>query len=192
MKRTTLLLLSFLLITCKGYSEENYYAKLFSGVNFLQNTTINGNKTTYNTGFIIAGSIGYRFDCGISLEAEYAYRRNGINKISYYIEGHSKNGHYQASSYMANLLWDLPLYNCYCFRPFIGAGIGFDSYKLHASNSRFDYNQSWKHFSWQLMAGVGYPVYCNTELTFEYKYHHNGNHFYNHTLGVGVIYTFGL
>ena len=37
----------------------NFYAKIFGGANFLQNTTIEGNKATYQTGYIVAGSLGY-------------------------------------------------------------------------------------------------------------------------------------
>ena len=37
----------------------NFYAKILGGANFLQNTTIEGNKATYQTGYIVAGSLGY-------------------------------------------------------------------------------------------------------------------------------------
>ncbi len=39
--------------------ETNFYAKILGGANFLQNTTIEGNKSTYQTGYIVAGSLGY-------------------------------------------------------------------------------------------------------------------------------------
>ncbi len=37
----------------------NFYAKILGGANFLQNTTIDGNKASYQTGYIIDGSLGY-------------------------------------------------------------------------------------------------------------------------------------
>ena len=52
--------------------------------------------------WVIVGAYGLR------LEAEYAFRRNAIRKIHFFAEGSSKHGHFQTSSYMANLLWDLP------------------------------------------------------------------------------------
>ena len=106
--------------------QTNFYAKFFSGVNFLQNSRTDGNKSTFKAGYIIAGSLGYWWSCGLRLEAEYAFRRNSIKKIDFYIEGFSNNGHFQTSSYMANLLWDLPLSSWGCafrnIQPFIGAG----------------------------------------------------------------------
>lgn len=175
--------------------ETNFYAKILGGANFLQNTTIDENKSTYKTGYIIAGSLGYCWCYGLSLEAEYAFRRNAIRKIHFFTEGFSKHGHFQTSSYMANLLWDLPLSSWGCafwnVQPFIGAGIGYDFQHMHSSNSRIVFNQKWHHFSWQAMAGLAYPLFCNTEMTLEYKFHQGGCHFYNHTLGVGIVYKFG-
>ncbi len=66
-------------------------------------------KTKYKAGYIIAGSLGYCWNYGLNLEAEYAFRRNEIKKIHFFGQGSSKHGHFQTSSYMANLLWDLPL-----------------------------------------------------------------------------------
>lgn len=175
--------------------EINFYAKIFSGANFLQSTRINGNKSTYNTGYIVAGSLGYSWCYGLRVEAEYAFRRNEIKKIHFFGEGSSSHGHFQASSYMANVLWDLPLSSWGCnfwnIEPFIGAGIGYDFQKMHSSNSRIIFNQKWNHLSWQLMAGLAYPIFCNTELSLEYKFHQGGCHFYNHSIGVGLEYKFG-
>lgn len=174
----------------------NFYAKILAGTNFLQNTRINGNKSTYQTGYIIAGYLGYCWRYGLRLEGEYAYRRNAINKIHFFGQGSSKRGHLQASSYMANLLWDLPLSSCgYSFfhiQPFIGAGIGYDFQKMHSSNCRIVFDQKWKHFSWQLMTGLVYPIFCNTEISLEYKFHQGSCHFYNHSVGVGLTYKFGV
>ena len=132
---------------------------------------------------------------GLRLEAEYAFRRNAIKKIDFFVEGSSKHGHFQTSSYMANLLWDLPLSSWGCafwnIQPFIGAGIGYDFQQMHSSNSRIIFNQKWNHFSWQVMAGLAYPIFCNTEITLEYKFHQGGRHFYNHSIGIGLVYKFG-
>jgi opacity protein-like surface antigen len=170
----------------------NFYAKISSGANFLQSNTIEGNTFTYQTGYIIAGSVGYCWRYGLRLEAEYAYRRNAIKKAHFFVDDFSKDGHFQASSYMANLLWDLPLsawgFACWGIQPYIGAGIGCDFQQIHSSNSRIVFNQKWHQFSWQMMAGLVYPIFCNTEMTLEYKFHQGGCHFYNHSLGVGLVY----
>lgn len=176
--------------------ETNFYAKILSGANFLQNTALDGNKSTYQTGYIIAGSLGYCWRYGLRLEAEYAFRRNAIRKIHFFGEGFSRHGHFQASSYMANLLWDLPLssweYAFWNSQPFIGAGIGYDFQQMHSSNSHIVFSQKWNHFSWQVMAGLAYPIFCNTEIAVEYKFHQGGCHFYNHSVGIGLVYKFGF
>lgn len=175
----------------------NFYAKVLGGANFLQNTTIAGNKSTYQVGYIVSGSLGYDWcNYGLRLEAEYAFRKNGISKTHFITEGTSKDGHFQTSSYMANLLWDFPVCSWGCtfwnIRPFIGGGIGYDFERMHASNPRIVFNQKWKQFSWQAMAGFAYPIFHNAEITVEYKFHQGGGHFYNHAVGVGLVYKFGF
>lgn len=185
---------------CEEYiccdDQTGFYAEIFGGANFLQNTTINDNKTSYQTGYLVAGSLGYCWHYGLRLEAEYAYRRNAIKKIDFFTEGSSKHGHIQSSSYMANILWDVPLSSLGCswgdLQPIIGAGIGYDFRQMHASNDRIVFNQKWNQFSWQLMAGLAYPIFCNTKITMEYKFHRAGCHFYNHSIGLGLDYKFGF
>lgn len=176
-------------------NEKNFYSKIFSGLNFLQNTSFDGTKPTYQKGYIFAASVGYYCNDGMRLEAEYAFRKNSIKEIQFFSQGLSKHGHFQTSSYMVNLLWDLPLSTCKFallnIQPFIGVGIGYDSQQMHSNNSRIVFNEKWNHFSWQIMAGLAYPIFCNTEITLEYKFHQGGCHCYNHSIGVGLVYNFG-
>lgn len=173
-----------------------FYARIFGGANFLQHTAIARNRAKYGTGYVVAGSLGYCGCYGLCLEGEYAFRRNAIKNIRLFGEGIARSGHFQTSSYMANLLWELPLASWGCpwrkFRPFIGAGIGYDEERMRALNSRIRFHQRWHHFSWQVMAGLAYPIFCNTDLTVEYKFHQGGSHFYTHAVGVGLVYQFGL
>lgn len=175
-------------------NETDLYAKIFGGANFLQDTEIDRNKSRYETGYIVAGSLGYSWCYGLSVEAEYAYRRNDITKTDFHVGGSSKHGHYQSSSYMGNLIWDLPLCSWGCdfwnIQPFIGAGIGYDFQQMHSKNSRYDFHQKWYHFAWQLKAGLAYPIFCNAEMTLEYIFHQGGSHFNNHSIGIGLVYKF--
>lgn len=176
--------------------ESDFYAKILGGANFLQNTEIEDNKAAYQTGYVLSGALGYRLCSDLRFEAEYAFRRNAIRKIHFISEGSSRHGHFQSSSYMANLLWDLPLCSWGCtfwdMQPYVGAGIGYDFQKMHASNSRIVFHQNWNHFSWQLKAGIAYQVFCNTEVALEYNFHQGGCHFYNHSIGLGFVYNFDL
>lgn len=173
--------------------QTNFYAKALGGANFLQNTKVSGTKSTYEPGYIFAGSLGYNWHCGLSFEAEYAFRRNAIKKVHFFGQGSSHHGHLQTSSWMANLLVDLPVSSCafWNIQPFVGAGIGYDIQQMHSSNSLIVFHQKWHHFSWQTMAGLTYPIFCNTEITLEYKFHQGVPHFYNHAVGIGLVYKFG-
>jgi opacity protein-like surface antigen len=182
------------IICCED--EIHFYAKAFGGANFLQSTKIDGNSATYKTGYIVAGSMGTCWRCQLRGELEYAYRRNGIEKIRFFGGDVSNRGHFRASSVMVNLFWDLPLCSWGCsfwkLQPYLGAGTGYDFQKMHASNSRIIFNQNWNHFSWQLMAGIFYPIFRNAELSLEYKFHQGGSQFNNHSIGVALAYKFGF
>lgn len=174
----------------------DFYARILGGVNFLQNTTLNGNKATYQAGYIISGSLGYSWCYGLCLEFEYAFRRNAISKVHFFNGEASRNGHVEASSYMANLVWNLPLSDWGCMlsniQPFVGAGVGYDFHRMHSTNSRIVFNQRWKQVSWQVMTGLAFPIFCNAEMTLEYKFHRGSRHFYNQSVGVGFAYKFGF
>lgn len=178
------------------FDKSNFYAKIFGGANFLQNSRTGGNKSSYQTGYTVAGSLGYSWCYGLRLEAEYAFRRNALRRIHFVPDGSSKHGHFQVSSYMANLLWDLPISLCGCalrnIQSFIGAGIGYDVQRVHSSNSRVVFKQKRNQFAWQAMAGLTYPIFCNTEISLEYKFHRSSSHFYHHAIGVGLAYKFGF
>lgn len=165
------------------------YAKAFGGVNFLRHTTLNDNNASYDTGYIAGGAVGYSWDCGLRLEAEYAYRRNSIKHIAFFIEGDSNLGHTQCSSFMGNIYWDFPSL-CWNIKPFIGAGLGYDLQEMHSENDRIIFFQDWNNLSWQVMVGLSYPIFCNTELYLEYKFHQGASDFWNHAICLGLTYTF--
>lgn len=172
-----------------------FYGKFLGGVNFLQSTKIGRNRATYQTGYLLAGFLGFRACYDVKIEAEYAFRRNTIRSMRFFGEGCGHGGHLETSSYMANLVWNVPLCAWGCtfgnLEPFVGAGIGYDCQHMHSSNARIVFHQKWRHFSWQLMAGLSRLICCNTEVSLEYKFHHGGAHFYNHSIGIGLVYKFG-
>jgi opacity protein-like surface antigen len=195
MKKNLLFLLFFLATglqaqeDCCCIDRSNFYAKILSGPNFLQNSTVDENQAKYHTGYLIAGSLGYCWHNGLCLEAEYAFRRNDIRQIDFFVEGSSTTGRFRTSSYMANLLWEIRPWEFWKIQPFVGAGAGYDFQQMNSSNSRIIFYQKWHHFSWQLMAGFARKVFYNTDLTLEYKFHQGGSQFNNHSVGVGLVYT---
>ena len=175
----------------------NYYVEIFGGANFLQSFKRGRVTTDFETGYIVSGSVGYRWCDTLRFEAEYAYRRNSLRKIHFFSRGFNLHGHCQSSSYMANLFWDLSLWNLGChfwgIQPFIGGGIGYACQQLHAKRQGIDYRIKKNRFAWQVMTGINYPLLCNTDVSIEYKFHQGGfRHLYSHSVGVGLKYNFSL
>lgn len=181
---------------CGSCDDENeFYVNLFGGANFIQSSMSSGVRNNYKTGYIVSSSLGYSWCYGLRLEGEYAYRRNSLKSIHFFGRTFSISGHFQSSSYMANVLWDLPLRRWGCdfwkIRPFVGGGIGYDDQLIHANNSGFSYREGKKGFAWQVMAGLKYPIFCHTHISLEYKFHKGGlNNVYNHSVGAGLTYYF--
>lgn len=178
-------------------NNNNFYAEVFGGANFLQTESRGSLRTHYRTGYIVSGSLGYRWCYGLRLEAEYAFRKNTVKRVHFFGRSFNLHGHFESSSYMANLLWDLPLSFCECdlwnIRPFVGGGVGYDNQRTHAKILGTNFHKNKKHFSWQIIAGLGYPIFCNTDISVEYKFHKGGfKHIYNHSLGIGLTYSFGI
>lgn len=174
----------------------NFYAEFLGGANFLQAESSGGIKSSFDAGYIVAGSFGYRWCYGLRVEAEYAFRRNDLTKIHFFGRSFSAHGHFQSSSYMANVLWDAPFCNWGCdlwnIQPFIGAGIGYDFQQIHAINEGLSFRKQKKGFAWQAIAGLKYPLFCDIDISLEYKCHQGGfSYIYNHSLGVGLTYNFG-
>jgi len=181
----------------KGSGDSNsFYAEIFGGANFLQTEKRGGIKSYYRTDYLTSGSLGYRWCYGLRLEAEYAYRRNTLHKEHFFGRSFGVHGHFQSSSYMANVLWDLPLSKLGCgfwkIKPFIGGGIGYDYQQIRTRIFGLNFRENKKHFAWQVITGVGYPIFCHTDLSLEYKYHKGGfKHIHNHSVGLGLTYKFG-
>lgn len=146
-----------------GFCEsKNFYVRGLYGPNLLS-------QRNNNVGYIASGSFGYRFNYGIRVEAEYAFRKNSYTKCS---------------SYMLNGLFDIPIdYPCFLGQPYVGLGVGRDVRGVH-----------WKFYdySWQLIAGLDYPLFSRVDLCVEYKYHSFKSRISNHSLGFGVVCKFGL
>ena len=103
MKKSILLLLMPLLsyAAAKTQPQDNcivdkkcFYARVLAGANFLQNTDVDQTKCSYETGYIVSGSLGYYFYDGVHVEGEYAYRRNAIKKIHFLGQGSSNHGRF--------------------------------------------------------------------------------------------------
>lgn len=110
--------------------------------------------------------IGHGYGNGFRTEFEIGYRRNAVDSIS----GTEASGDMAAWSFMANVLYDVPV--AARVRPFLGAGLGVARVSANGispvSSSRIDDTDT--AFAWQAIAGLAYPVTDRTEATLSYRY----------------------
>lgn len=112
------------------------------------------------------------------------------------------HGHVSTIAYMANgyyefdtSCWDC-CWGCGEIVPYFGAGIGYAHEKIKISNNFSDFetnnnNNKKKGFAWQLIAGLGYEVACNTDISIEYRFFKgHAKRFYQHFVGATAKYRF--
>lgn len=206
----------------KSVDMEGFYVGTTGAVDFLCNTGKNhhrsygGNRNNhrYDAGFFGALDLGYRWCSGLHLEAEVAYRYNRQRKQhrnSSYSFFRNRRGHRDVWAAMVNVLYDIDM--CWCVEPYVGVGLGW----AHVRNERHrrfsgfsDGNRkNDNNFAWQIILGVAYPITCNIDVAFEYRFfnavnsnsrghrgsgssrrHRNNNDFYNNDIGINLKYYF--
>lgn len=194
MKKTILATFAALLVAANGYSDScyqapefnanNIYVKATTGVNFAHSKGVN-----FRAGYLLSGSVGYRFACGPRLETEYAYRANSKKYRSV-----NAKLNFRVSSIMVNALIDLPLGNWISpcsIKPFFGAGIGASFQKVSIKDLSSRAHGHKNDFAWQIIAGADYELCNNLDLTVEYKYNRtNRLSVNNNSIATGLTYNF--
>lgn len=204
MKKTILSLLTLFCISAQAdevicqnnwFDPSKIYVEAFGGANFISSVHDDGAKLNFKPGYTLSGSLGYHLPYGLRMEGEYAYRRNSIKNIHYSGETYSLNAHFETSSIMANLIWDIPLTEWGCdvgVIPFVGFGLGYDNQSFHINHRSASFSDHKQGLGKQLIAGLSYPLSCRTKLSVTYKFHQGSvRKIYNHAIGLGLTYDFG-
>jgi opacity protein-like surface antigen len=128
-------------------------------------TELKGDQS-FDPGFVVGGAGGYKFDFGLRLEGEIAYRRNGFDDFS----GTPTGGDLGATSLMANIWYEFDTGTA--LHPFIGGGLGaaiidVDDFTFGSVGLRSD---SQTAFAYQVGAGLAYDLSDNVTLTAEYRF----------------------
>lgn len=174
-------------------------------------------RSEYNTGYAVGGRVGYGFPSGLRVEGELMYRYNDLDKVTISpglapgAGAGAATGSIDSVALMANALYDWR--NSTRFTPYIGAGAGalWVRHDLTvpltgptgaASQYRVD-NKSNVAPAVQAIGGVNIAVTPAISVDVDYRYLHgfdvrtentfgfNNNQDYdNHTVFVGVRYTF--
>lgn len=152
------------------------YVGVNGGVAFFHDSDFNdGIETTtltYDLGFAVGASVGFQWENGVRLEAEFGYRKADTDTIDLVGMGAVPvEGDLRVMSYMLNGFYDFPIKSV--VRPFLGAGIGLLDGRLsdteeHASDTVFGY---------QAMAGVALKAAPHITLDLSYRYQGAANDF---------------
>jgi opacity protein-like surface antigen len=167
---------------------EGWYVGGYGGANWLHQNKHREIKT--DAGYTGAGAVGYKFENGIRVEGEVAYRRNTV-KAKHSGDFHCK-GHTTATSGMANVLYDFNTGTC--VTPYIGGGLGYTHLKAHASCKGQNVSErasgSDNGLAYQGIVGASVPVCHKTELGVEYRYVGARKHAEDHSVGLALRHYF--
>lgn len=141
-------------------------------------------STDYDTGWGIAGRLGYAWTSGLRIDGEISYRRNevakskfvgtdGVNFFNQTDEGAS--GHVRQIAIMANAYYDF--INSTGITPYIGGGLGVANVQgeftssFHVPTQQADHlsDSDWG-FAAQAIGGVSIALSRNLSLVADYRY----------------------
>ncbi|MGE0254031.1 MAG: OmpA family protein [Alphaproteobacteria bacterium] len=201
----TAALIAFLSVAASAAAEDRgFYVGAGVGGNLADDATATGTGINSNvessTGLTAIGAIGYGFEPGFRLEAEFGWRRNEIDKAT----GATATGNSRVESLMANLAWDIDLGGS--LTPYVGAGAGvarfaYDGVGTLSGQSVDDTDSV---IAYQALAGMAYAVSDGTEITLDYRFFAADDpemrtttgtavstEYMSHALLVGLRFSFG-
>ena len=136
-------------------------------------------ESEFDTGWNIAGFIGYRCCNGIRVEFEAGYRELDLDKLSQYngsmvnsITSFSKSD-FSLTHFMANFLFECSYQACgCCWRPYFGFGIGGALVDMNISTTSVSdsIDDDDTVFAYQLIVGLAYPINECMDLAVEYRF----------------------
>lgn len=146
--------------------DHRFYLSGFGGVNWVDDSDFTGGGSRvdldFDTGFVIGGAIGYKFDTYSfgrpRFEIEVNYRENDEDGGSSGGVRRSFSGDVTSIGVLANFLLDLGPVLGTRFNPYIGGGIGFANVYSDIRYAGGSLNDDDTVFAYQLIAGVDMPV----------------------------------
>jgi len=194
------------------HANEGFYVDGTAGANFLDSSDKDV-KIDFDTGYLVSGSLGYKFSNGLRVEGEIGYRRNNLNQIKiplireeYIInseegvklissntirEKFNVHGHLETISFLGHLLYELQLTEC--INPYIGAGAGYalqSIYVKHIEGIPVKVHGHQNGFAWDLLGGVVYSICENIDLDLQYRYFRSQGNQTDNTIAAGIKYFF--
>lgn len=191
MKKILLLIATcVLLANTEDIKADGVYAGATGGLNWIQEAHKDDAKLSFKRGYIGAVNLGYRWDCGLRLETEVAYRYNKMNQLKG-IEGLVHPcGKGRTWSYMANVLYSFPV--DFYIKPYVGAGIGYAHAMLRFNDKQTGLSvKAYKDgFAHQFIAGAEFPLSDCLSLDTKYRYQKTHDLKNNQSVETGLVYSF--
>jgi opacity protein-like surface antigen len=130
----------------------SFYAGVHSGAAFPGGQ----DSGDINTGYLVGGDLGYRFD-RVRVEGEAAFVRNSFKDDT--------SSYFNTLLYMANAYYDIQLSDM--LAPYVGSGVGLA--QGWASGAGLD-TSTQNEFAYQFMGGLAVNITPAVALTFQYRY----------------------
>ena len=165
------------------FAGQNAYVGISGGANIPTDSWVNyappapgplvPANTTFDTGYILSGQLGYRFMSGMRTELEFNYRKANLNSIG----GSAASGQQDVMGLMANVTFEVA--DLGGFRPYIGggAGVGWNKWSNVATAPSLTfpggtgtYNYRDAAFQWQGIAGITRKLTDNVDGFIEYRF----------------------
>ena len=162
-----------------GLAQDGIYVGVHAGANFKHE--LHGDVSapgisqpfslSSHPGFMVGGTLGYRWTTGLRVEGEVTYRRVANDDVSFGMGSGDINGNQDSVAFMLNGLYDFKLAERW--RPYLGVGIGVSVNGLTVTSigtPKFDFaNDSSAAFAYQGIAGIDYSLTGNLSLGLQYK-----------------------
>ena len=188
------------------------YVSVFAGVSFLNpvNTVYDYKSTPYsvktNTGYLLGGAIGVKWNAMLRTEIELSH--SSWNANSYNYDGGAlalASGPISATYLLGNVWVDIPTQSA--FIPYVGGGlgIGWAWADVSFNNADYGYGSGGSGLAYQLGAGVKFAVSDHVDIDLGYRFkglsninfpdrdghgNYNGATLNSHNIQLGLTYHF--
>lgn len=145
-------------------AKEGFYINGSAGPNW----TCEGTRV----GFLTGAAVGYEFNFGLKLEAEYCFRRNNFGKTVLHTH-----------SILGNILYNLPVKTI--VQPYVGIGLGYGHQFAYLKSKNIGKGHG---FVWDTIAGFEIPLNCRFSTGVQYKYLRSEREGIDHSIAATLKY----
>jgi opacity protein-like surface antigen len=163
-----------------SFAGGTWYAKAFGGASWPQSSnlelTFGGERVgdnpdvSFDTGYVVGGSVGYTFLPNLALELEYAYRSADLDGFTLGGPDIEFSGSSRSNSLMLNAIYTFDA-GFGPVQPYVGGGLGISWLRLNANSDtlgvKFERDEV---LAYQVMAGATYDVAPNWGLFGELRW----------------------